>query len=167
MLVKGDRQPLEVGEQTSPQLEDHRAAELADGGDVGAGGRGLDQHGHGEGHDDQRERAGVVRLLQLRDLVNPHADQPRPGQGGELGGHDQQEDRQHQPPVRTEQAGQQPTGTAAQQRAQLAADLVFLLGGDAAPGLHRGRAHLLAPAFSPGVAWPSSPPRWSELMRLR
>ena len=80
--------------------------------------------------------SGVVRLLQLRDLVDPDADEPRAGQGGKLGGHDEREDRQHQAAVRAEQVGEQPPGTPAQQRAELAADVLFLLGGDAAPGLH-------------------------------
>ena len=71
----------------------------------------------GEGNDDQRERTRVVRLFQPRDLIDPDTDEPRARQRGQLGGDDQQEDRQDEAPVWAEQVGQQPPGPAPEQRA--------------------------------------------------
>ena len=157
MLVERDRQPLEVREQALAKFEHHIFAQLADQRDEGAGGDRLgDDGGEERGHDD-RKRHQVTVVDQRRDApVDAEADQPRPGQGGQVRGHDQHERAGHRPLVRPEQIRQQPPGPPPQQRGHTGGQLVRFLGGDAAPGVRRHPAAALSPAASPASPLMSS-----------
>ena len=169
MLVKGDRQPLEVREQPLAQVEHDVFAQFADLPDEGAGGDRLDGDGGKEPGHDERQRHQVAAVDQRRDaLVDADADQPGPGQCGEVLDHDQDERAGHYPLVRPEQVGQQPPGPPPQQRGHAGGELVRLLGGDAAPGVCRHPATFSpAPSLRPASRPPSPPSPAVPLMRWR
>ena len=157
VLVERDRQPLEVREQPLAEFQHDVFAELAYQPDEGTGRDRLDGDGGKEPRHDDRQRHRVTAADQRRDaLVDAETDQPGPGQGGQVRGHDQDERAGHRPLVRPEQIGQQPPGPPPQQHGHAGGELVRLLGGDATPGIRRHPATFSPASLSPASLSPAS-----------
>ena len=133
-LMEGNRQPLEVGEEPAAELQHHRPAEAAHRGDERAGGDRLGQHRDGKRADDDHHRRQVMVAGELRYPVDADAHQPRPGQRSQVGDQDQYQDPGHAAVIRPEQVLEQAPASQPQQRRQARADVVDILGRDAAPG---------------------------------
>src|SRR5581483_5784266 len=137
-LVEGDRQPLEVAEDSAAQVVDHVLADppgqfeepqpqqsSGQGGDQDAADRGADR--------------GPVAAVDRRDAgVDADGHQVRAGHLG-AGDHDDQEGGPGQgAAVRAQQHREQPAGAGAQEQPAAGRDLVGPLGGDAAPVVQYG-----------------------------
>ena len=163
VLVKRHRQQAEVREQPPPQVQHDALAEPARRVDVAAGGHRLDDHRDGERGGEGEQRPRVMVVGQRRDaLVDADPDQPRAGQRGQAGDHDERHGQGRPAALPAEHVGEQAPAAAVQQRAASRAGLLCFVGSQAAPRLRgRRRAHRVTSGLliRPAPGGPARRPR--------
>ena len=106
--MEGHVELAEMREQAAAQLEHHPLADPAGHGDEHPGRDRLQRDGDGERRGNAEQRCRIVRVQQRREAgVDSDADQPRPGQHGQAGRHDQRHGEGHPAPVRAQQVTEQ------------------------------------------------------------